>query len=287
MAGTSVDVEQVIDEVLRAERDADEILDNEVQEFEDRPDEVDEADACDALDGFSSEALVPHAEEALAGTDFVSISKLDGVPLFFARGGEPRPQSFRIEPEFRDVLVRTVKTVRSRAPESFGDLVRITSAGALVQKPGLHGLGRAFDHDAWTFGTVDIRPIRRDHVASSLAQRQRYWALAALMRSHSAFVLHGHFNAAHEDHIHQDNGGAGPFNTTSETTVKLAQAICNHIFSESPSLVIDGVFGERSKAAVREAMRKVDLPGEVFDSAQWRRFLLRSGRLGFQLSTHS
>jgi hypothetical protein len=48
--------------------------------------------------------------------------------------------------------------------------------------------------------------------------------------------------------------------------------------------VIDGDFGPRSRAAVREAMIKVELPGDVFDSTQWERFLLRSGRLGFELS---
>jgi hypothetical protein len=31
-------------------------------------------------------------------------------------------------------------------------------------------------------------------------------------------------------------------------------------------------------------MRRVDLPGDVFDNAQWHTFLLRSGRLGFELS---
>jgi hypothetical protein len=284
MAGVGVEVGQVIEEMLRSERDAD----DEPQDFEDRSDEVDEADACGALDDFSSEALVVPAEEGLASdSGFVRISELDGVPLFFARGVPPRPQSFSIESGFRDVLTRTVKSVRSRAPESFGDLVRITSAGALVQKAGMHGKGRAFDHDAWKFEQLEILPIKRDHIANSLARRQRYWALAAIMRSHSAFVLHGHFNRAHEDHIHQDNGGTSPFSTTSDTTVKLAQAICNHIFGASPSLAIDGAFGDKSKAAVRDAMRTVDLPGDVFDSAQWRRFLLRSGSLGFRLSVHS
>jgi hypothetical protein len=31
-------------------------------------------------------------------------------------------------------------------------------------------------------------------------------------------------------------------------------------------------------------MTKVGLPGDIFDNAQWQRFLLSSGRLGFELS---
>lgn len=67
------------------------------------------------------------------------MSRLDGVPLFFARGVEPRPQTFSVEPHFRDVLTETVKTVRFSAPAAFGDVKRITSAGVLVDKPVFHG----------------------------------------------------------------------------------------------------------------------------------------------------
>ena len=216
-------------------------------------------------------------------SDLVDVGKLDGVQLFFARGVPPKKHTFPIERGFLKVLESTVETVRERAPRSFGRLTGITSAGAFVEKPGMHGHGRAFDHDVWTFEHVAIRPIAGDHVAQSLAKRQRYWALAALMRSRSAFVLHGHFDAAHRDHIHQDNGGERPFSTGSPVTVKLVQAVCNQIFGQS--LVVDGNFGPKSQAGATAAMQRVDLPGDVFDPAQFKRFLLRSGRLGFELST--
>jgi hypothetical protein len=279
MAQTNVDVEQVIEDVLGKERDADDVVHDAAQDGEHGA--IAEADACGPMDGTTAEHLVPGAA-AVAG--MVTVGKLDGVPLLYARDGEPHRQSFPMAPGFRDILVATVKSVRFRAPQAFGDLLSITSAGAFVNKPGAHGLGRAFDHDAWTFDTVDIRPLRQDHAAASLARRQRYWALAAIIRSRSAFVLHGEYNAAHRDHIHQDNvAPTRAFTTGSEAAVKLAQAICKHIYGKT-NLVIDGDFGPRSRAAVREAMIKVELPGDVFDSTQWERFLLRSGRLGFELS---
>jgi hypothetical protein len=263
--------EQLIDGVLAAERD-DDLDDGLDLEHDGR---ITEADACPPIDA---------PEGSLAAKsgppNVVRVDKLDGVQLFFARGVPARPQAFSIEPGFLAVLERTVKTVKARAPKSFGKLTGITCAGVLVAKPGFHGLGRAFDHDAWTFQRVAIRPIAGDHVAKSLAKRQRYWALGALMRSRSAFVLHGHFDAAHRDHFHQDNGGPRPFTTGSEATVKLVQAVCNHIYGKS--LDIDGAFGPLSQAAVRDAMRRVDLPGDIFDPTQFKRFLLRSGRLGFE-----
>jgi hypothetical protein len=283
MAEQNVDVEQIIDAVLGAEREAEDPIDETGLSGEGAG--IDEADACGALDGFAAEDLVPGLSDDLAFVSgMVTVAELDGVPLFYARGVPPRPQSFPIAPGFRDVLVGTVKSVRARAPQAFGPLVSITSAGAFVNKPGAHGKGRAFDHDAWTFKNVDIRPLRKDHAAASRALRQRYWALAAIIRSRSAFVLHGEYNAAHQDHIHQDEiAAARAFTTGSEASVKLAQAICKHIYGDA-ALAIDGAFGPKSKASVHKAMTKVGLPGDVFDNAQWERFLLSSGRLGFELS---
>ena len=283
MTEAHVDVDQVIEEVLRAECEADDLTAEPEQDGQGGA--IDEAEACGPLDKLPRDQLVPDLAGALAvPAAMVTVAELDGVPLLYARDGAPRPQSFPIEPGFRDVLVATVKSVRFRAPLGFGELVTITSAGAYVNKPGAHGQGRAFDHDAWTFQNVDIRPLRQDHAAASRPLRQRYWALAAIMRSRSAFVLHGEYDAAHRDHIHQDNVAATrAFTTGSEAAVKLAQAICKHIYGKA-TLVIDGAFGPLSSAAVREAMIAVDLPGDVFDYSQWERFLLRSGRLGFELS---
>jgi hypothetical protein len=254
--------DKLLDGVVAAELDYDELDDDLV---------IAEADACPpqaAPEGVLAMAAGPLG--AAAG-GFVRTDELGGVPLF------------SIEPEFHQVLLRTLKTVRARAPRSFGNVTRITCAGTLVAKPGFHGLGRAFDHDAWTFEHVDIRPIAGEHASASRAKRQRYWALAALMRSRSAYVLHGHYDAAHGDHLHQDDGGPRPFTTGSQATVKLVQAVCKHIYDRS--VAIDGAFGPKSQAAVTAAMQRVNLAGDVFDPVQFNRFLLRSGRLGFELST--
>ena len=270
-----VPTDKLLDGVVAAELDYDALEDDDLV--------IAEADACPPEEAPEGVLAMASGPLSAAAGGFVRTNELGGVPLFYARGIPPQQRTFAIEPGFHQVLLGTLKAVRARAPQSFGKVTRITCAGTLVAKPGFHGLGRAFDHDAWTFEHVDIRPIAGDHASASLPKRQRYWALAALMRSRSAYVLHGHYDLAHRDHLHQDNGGPRPFTTGSQATVKLVQAVCKHIYGRP--VAIDGAFGPQSQAAVTAAMQRVNLPGDVFDPVQFNRFLLRSGRLGFELST--
>lgn len=218
--------------------------------------------------------------------NIVRVGTLGGADLFFPRGGTNDPQTFPVDVAFKDVLERTVRLVAARAPEEFGQLKRLGTAGMLVDKPGMHGVGRACDWDIWTFSDVKIAPLNRDHADPSQDVRRRYWALAALCRSVSSFVLHAEFNADHEDHIHQDNGGGSVrFNAGSQSTVKLVQSLCNEIYDRSPRLVVDGSLGSNTQAAIDEALDMVHLGGgSLTDTGTWRQFLRRTGRLGFRLS---
>lgn len=227
--------------------------------------------------------------EGLGGPDeaaprgFVQTSEILGVPLFFERSGDGRQHPFRpfVERSFVPILEKTVKQVRRRTPDSFGRLERISSAGILVNKPGMHGLGRACDWDRLVFENVRISPIERDHAADSRKKRRRYWAFAAICRSNASFVLHGLFNVDHEDHIHQDNASGVGFGMAS-SSVKLCQALLNEMFGES--LATDGDFGPNTSGAFRRATERLDLSADINDVRVWRRFLRRSARLGFRLS---
>ena len=214
------------------------------------------------------------------------ISRLGGVKLLYGRGaGGPKERTFSVEHDFAAQLERTVAVVVKRAPAEFGALRSITSAGMFVDKPdSLHAVGRACDWDVMTFDQVTISPFRKDHASPRLAVRRRYWSLAALLRSSSAYVLHAEFNTAHQDHLHQDNGAMTAFDASSRTTVKLVQALCNEVFQVEPRLAVDGSFGSDTKDAVAEALGTVGLDGDLSSLTTWRRFLRRSGRLGFRLS---
>lgn len=109
---------------------------------------------------------------------------------------------------------------------------------------------------------------------------RRYWGFAAICRANSSFVLHGFYNAEHEDHIHQDNMVSIAFDPNSETGVTLVQAVLNTIFGQSPGAPIDGHYGNDTKAALARAIARVGLEGPVEHVPIWRKFLRRSGRLG-------
>jgi hypothetical protein len=261
-----IDDDEMIYEVIAAER-----------ELEGEP--VAEEEAC--LPAPAGIEAAPVAAEAAPGT--ITVNKLDGVPLFYARGpGAPAQHSFTFEPTFHDECVAVIRSVRHRVPPSYGKLTRITTAGTFVAKDLMHGKARAMDHDRWEFEHVDIHPFKHDHASADIKRRRRYWALAAIMRSHSAYLLHGEYNAAHRDHLHHDNGGPSGFTTSSQATVKLVQAICRHVFND-PTVAIDGDYGPKSKAAVAAAVAKLELTGDITSLSEFKRFLLRSGRLGFVL----
>ena len=279
-----IQVEEVLDEVLEEESEApDEGGDvaAEAEAVEEESEDAADPDPRGHLD--EPEEVRPDEPTPTAGLppNTVAVDALDGVPVFYERLAHPRPIRLSIARSYLPIVERTVKEVRARVPARFGPMQRISSAGTFVNKPGMHGLARAIDWDRWVFENTEIAPIRHDHASPSKATRRRYWALAAICRANSSFVLHGRYNRDHEDHIHQDNGSHVRF-AQMESTVKLCQAVLNDIFGNN--LEIDGNFGGQTRTALQRAMEKVQLDSNFEDVTMWTRFLRRSGRLGFRLS---
>ncbi len=222
-------------------------------------------------------------------TAFRPITELLDIPLFYERppvGPPPKRHSFPVDPAFVPILEQTLRELQQRAPAGYGRLVGVSSAGMQVAKAGMHGKGRACDWDRLSFENTDIAPIERAH-AGPLKASRRYWGFAAICRANSSFVLHGFYNAEHEDHIHQDNMKPVAFDPNSETGVKLVQAVLNTIFGQSPALRIDGHYGNDTKGALATAIARVGLDGPVEHVPVWRKFLRRSGRLGLVLGNET
>ena len=133
------------------------------------------------------------------------------------------------------------------------------------------------DWDRIVFDKVEIAPIRKAHDSGSAADRRRYWAVAAILRSHAAYLLHGEYDAAHRDHLHFDNTGALGFQTSSRASVTLVQAVCNEIHGQSPRLEVDGQYGAKSQQAVNRALTRLKTRGGIQDTTVFRTFLRRSG----------
>lgn len=260
---------------------------------------LDEEQASDQADAADSEpedpALLAEADPPEDGeptgngatrgaSGLVTVRDLLGIPLFYERRpGPPRPAAFDVMPSFKTKLEATLRDLRQRAPEHFGPLVRISSAGIFTAKAGAHGNGRAMDWDRLVFENVEIAPLSRDHASLSHAKRRRYWAFAALCRANSSFVLHGRYNAVHTDHIHQDDVAGLGFNPGSFAAVTLAQSVLNEIFGESPKLAVDGAWGSASRAAFARAQARLQLEGSIEDTSVWLKFLRAGGRLGLQM----
>lgn len=276
-------IETHLDEVLTAEEDleAAEAADDDRRGVDDSledPEMEAELDPAGHTWVDEGDQSLLESEDDRRAPGITRISNILGVPLFYERGQPPAPRSFDVAESFVPALEATVKQVRERVPQSFGALQHISTAGMFVNKPGMHGEGRACDWDRLVFANTKISPLEREHVSPSIAKRRRYWAFAALCRSNSCFVLHGFFNQPHEDHVHADNTTGVGFNNAS-STVKLVQAVLNNIYGEQ--LDVDGNFGNNTRQAFTRAMSRLDLPDDIGDSMIWRRFLRRSARLGF------
>ena len=236
MTGIEIDV----DEVLTAEEGLEtaEAVDDERRGVGDSPEDP----ALEAELDPAGHDWVDEGDQSLLEEDddrrapgITRISNILGVPLFYERGQPPARGASTSPRASYPILEATVKQVRERVPQSFGPLQQISTAGMFVSKPGKHGEGRACDWDRLVFANAKISPLDRDHASASLAKRRRYWAFAAICRSNSCFVLHGRYNAPHEDHVHADNSTGIGFNAA-ESTVKLCQALLNDIFGERLAL---------------------------------------------------
>ncbi|MET0695618.1 MAG: extensin family protein, partial [Propionibacteriaceae bacterium] len=103
-----------------------------------------------------------------------------------------------------------------------------------------HNSGRALDLGRLRLEGGDFVSCRYDQWRSesgaALEQRLRqYWALAASLHLHFAYVLTYLYNDQHANHIHVDNGrsGEGPprFSSRSRVQVQAVQAVCQHVWS--------------------------------------------------------
>ncbi len=134
--------------------------------------------------------------------------KLSGVPVHYDRfppssgfgyGTKGKPHTFRAEPGFIVELEGFVKALKTYSAR-FGPLQVITSAGAYVDKPGYHGLGRAFDLDGlfWRDRTLVTKQFPDEPIL--------YVAVESVIRRHFGTVLNYDYNVDHQDHFHVDNG---------------------------------------------------------------------------------
>jgi hypothetical protein len=201
---------------------------------------------------------------------------IGGVPLRYIRTS-PDISNYRARSTsaFEDKLDNFSRDVARVAPRSYGRLRYFGTAGAYVNKPKYHGLGRAFDLDLVRWSRVTCGPILGHHTHRRRAIRRRYIGVDALARRWFKYVLDGWYNTAHRDHMHlDDGGGALVFNHSYRSDTVFIQAAANVMIDAH--LVIDGLYGPKTNKAFRVMKNRLDIPHRVsIDAATYRQFLWR------------
>jgi hypothetical protein len=203
-------------------------------------------------------------------------STIGGVPLRYVRTS-PDITHYRARSTsaFEEKLDNFSREVASVAPQWYGDLRYFATAGAYVNKPKYHGLGRAFDLDMVCWRHATCGPILGHHVSQRRVIRRRYIGVDALARRWFKYVLDGWYNAAHRDHLHlDDGGGALVFNTAYRSDTVFIQAAANVMISAG--LVIDGIYGPKTHDAFAVMKNRLGIPHRAsVDATVYRKFLWR------------
>lgn len=202
-------------------------------------------------------------------------SRLADLPLVYEIG--QRRGEFAIEPGFAGQLEAWVADLRDLTGWRIDQLWTYgtwTDGGDSCSS--WHNAGRAFDLsrlrlEGRTFVSARY-DLWRDETGTALAQAQRaYWALAASLHKHFAYVLTYRYNAQHHNHLHIDNGRSGSelsgYTGRSQAQVQAVEGVLEHVWDGAP---------------LEQVLTDLGLTGSLADQATWTAFLTASVRLGAQ-----
>src|SRR6266404_1105504 len=198
-----------------------------------------------------------------------SFSSLGGVPVNYARapvapyGTRGRPHTFNCTTGFLQKLENCFEELFTVSPLSRAEI--ITSAGAFVEKPGFHGLGRAFDLDALFWSGRDFITLRFP------TDQRFYLGVEAVLRKHFGTVLNYLYNSDHHDHLHVDDGSEVGFVRSSTSRVFFVQAGLTHVLDVPVG--IDGAYGPETEGGIRTAFARLGLSGDLTAREVWLEFL--------------
>jgi len=208
-----------------------------------------------------------------------STNTLAGVPVHYDRHrpgdyGKPgHPFALRLAERTMTPLEECFGEIVTAAPDALGSAKYILSAGGYVQKPGYHGLGRAFDLDGI---------IWENHawVAASFPDDPPFYlAIEAVIRRKFGTVLNYDYNAAHQDHIHLDDSTGVGFSRMSKSRVIFLQNAISFVYGNP--IGRDGVWGPETNGAERTVREELGLSG-FSDVDNWLSFLETTTQRAFE-----
>ena len=159
------------------------------------------------------------------------------------------PYTFHCTEPFEATLHAAFEELWAACP--LGTAEVITSAGAYVDKGGLHGAGRAFDIDGIFW------PDKAFVTNQYPSDRSFYLAVESVLRKHLGTVLNYKFDAAHQDHFHVSGRGEPGFVPGHESRVLYWQMALTHLFDRP--VTVDGLTGPETNGASRALLRALDM----------------------------
>ncbi len=162
----------------------------------------------------------------------ISKNALAGATFWYERRGHPHKRTFDFDPKF----YRTLEECFLEIAEDFKPMARVISAGAYVDKPGSHKLGRAFDLDGIEFEDGQLWMATERGVLTA--------AIQGVFMKKFGVVLGWTFNEDHADHLHIDDSYAWGFRE-SPSIVSYMQWV---LTLSGNTLKVDGLWGPRTES---------------------------------------
>lgn len=216
--------------------------------------------------------------------------QIANVPVHYDRfsdsehgyGTRGKPHTFHCEEPFEELLNEAFQELWEICP--LGEAEVITSAGAYVDKPGMHGKGQAFDLDGlfWSDRSFVTKNYPDD--------RAFYLAVESVLRRHFGVVLNYEYNPSHHDHFHVSTKSETGFVPSHRSHVLYLQMALTHLF-DTP-VTIDGLIGPETNGAARDLLVELGLADSgdlTADSdlhealnTHWSELLTQAAERGFE-----
>ena len=209
-------------------------------------------------------------------TNAVRIDNVAGVPLYYERNAAGDAWGDLAEDEKYGVWVTL--SFRARINRAFHTLpgdkpTGIITAGGWVEKPGAHGLARAFDLDGI------IWPGNRIFKASNystLSEKKLYYGIQCHMMQYFGNVLGYEYNVAHRDHLHLDDLIEPILRLNSKAVVTGIQGALRFVWGETG--MVNGVWSE---VTTQDARQVRPYSGQYPDQEWYLDFLQATARKAF------
>ncbi|WP_296382879.1 hypothetical protein [Winogradskyella sp.] len=208
-----------------------------------------------------------------------TVDAINGIDMHYARttdhpyGSKGVKTKFKVDDDFLKKLKVAFREVFNHCP--LGKPECIATAGIFVNKPGQHGVGKAFDLDAifWKDHTL----ITLDFVH----QKALYLGVESFLRKHFGIVLN-HFYDNHEDHWHIGTSTNVDYHEAAQSETFYLQMALKYIYDKP--IIIDGVSGPQTRSFTKNVFNRLNIKTPITTKVNYLEFLDITGKIAFKLS---